>query len=96
MNELIRFENCLAHARALLAYREEHYYPDENIYGEIKRQMDLAERIANKEVKHSKTLDEIDMGYIARREIEDMDPEFTEAGSDLAQSLRELLGVRQT
>lgn len=93
MNKRAEFDQNLAHARALLKYREEHYYPDKRIYGHIKEQMDLSEKIANGKKKYSKHLDEINMANVAIREIEDMDPEFSDAISTLELSLCELLGV---
>lgn len=93
MNKREEFDKNLAHARALLKYRKENLYPDERLYGHIEDQMDLAEKIANKEVKHTRHLDEMTMGHTAVREIEDMDPEFSKAVTKLQYSLKQLMGV---
>lgn len=95
MNKRAEFDARLAEAREMLRYRESLFpdNPDNPLLVEFRRQFDLAENIANGNKKHSKHLDEVDMANKAMREIEDMDPEFSDAISSLELSLCELLGV---
>lgn len=95
MNKRDVFYQKLNKAREMLHYRE-NLFPENRsnpILQHFRSQMDLAEKIANKATKHTRHLDEMTMGHTAVREIQDMDPDFSKAVTELQYSLKQLMGV---
>lgn len=73
-----KFDDALAEARCLLNDRASRLSPNNNMIKHFTDQFDLSERLADNSTSQSESIRDVDMSYIADREIADMDPEFAQ------------------